>query len=100
MRSKSEVIIANMLVLEELPFVYEKPLYAPEGKIVKSDVSIAKNYLNEQTLPSQRLRRNLKNIVLFRTDSLCPTLINTSVGTDPEMHHPYAVKFFGIYQLQ
>lgn len=28
-RSKSEVIIANMLVEEDVPFVYEDPLYAP-----------------------------------------------------------------------
>ena len=29
-RSKSEVIIANMLVQEEVPFVYEEPLSAPD----------------------------------------------------------------------
>ena len=105
---------------------------APEGKIVKSDVSVAKNYLSEQEMRSlerivsayldlaedraerhipmtmedwakrldlflmaddrevlqdagkitaeiarQKLRPNLKNIVSFRTDCLCLTLIST-----------------------
>ncbi len=105
---------------------------APEGKIVKSDVSVAKNYLSEQEMRSlerivsayldlaedraerhipmtmedwskrldlflmaddrevlqdagkitviltrQKLKLNLKNIVLFRTDCLCLTLIST-----------------------
>lgn len=77
----------------------------PEGKIVKSDVSIAKNYLNEQEmrslerivpafldlaedraerhipmtmgdwrLLSPELKRNLKNIISYKTDYLCQTL--------------------------
>ena len=30
-RSESEVIIANILAKEEIPYVYEEPLYAPDG---------------------------------------------------------------------
>ncbi len=43
---------------------------APEGKIVKSDVSIAKNYLTEQEMRSleriisARIRRKCKEIII------------------------------------
>ena len=40
MRSKSEVIIANMLVSEEVPFVYEEPLYAPDGTMFLPDFTV------------------------------------------------------------
>lgn len=39
-RSKSEVIIANMLVSEEVPFVYEEPLYAPDGTMCLPDFTV------------------------------------------------------------
>ena len=39
-RSKSEVIIANMLVSEEVPFSYEKPLYAPDGTMFLPDFTV------------------------------------------------------------
>ena len=36
-RSKSEVIIANMLIDNEIPFEYEKPLYAKDGSMYLPD---------------------------------------------------------------
>lgn len=39
-RSKSEVIIANMLAAEEVPFVYEQPLYAPDGTMFLPDFTV------------------------------------------------------------
>lgn len=39
-RSKSEVIIVNMLVAEEVPFVYEAPLYAPDGTMFLPDFTV------------------------------------------------------------
>ena len=39
-RSKSEVIIANMLVNEDVPFEYEKPLYAPDGTMYLPDFTV------------------------------------------------------------
>lgn len=39
-RSKSEVIIANMLVSEEVPFLYEEPLYAPDGTMFLPDFTV------------------------------------------------------------
>lgn len=39
-RSKSEVIIANMLVAEEVPFIYEQPLYAPDGTMFLPDFTV------------------------------------------------------------
>lgn len=39
-RSKSEVIIANMLVEEEVPFIYEEPLYAPDGTVFLPDFTV------------------------------------------------------------
>lgn len=39
-RSKSEVIIANMLEEEEIPFAYEKPLYAPDGTMFLPDFTV------------------------------------------------------------
>lgn len=39
-RSKSEVIIANMLVSEDVPFIYEKPLYAPDGTMFLPDFTV------------------------------------------------------------
>jgi len=39
-RSKSEVIIANMLFDRDIPFEYEKPLYAPDGSFYLPDFSI------------------------------------------------------------
>ena len=39
-RSKSEVIIANMLSSENVPFVYEKPLYAPDGTMFLPDFTV------------------------------------------------------------
>ena len=39
-RSKSEVIIANMLVSEDVPFVYEEPLYAPDGTMFLPDFTV------------------------------------------------------------
>lgn len=39
-RSKSEVIIANMLVQEEVPFVYEEPLFAPDGTMFLPDFTV------------------------------------------------------------
>ena len=39
-RSKSEVIIANMLVSEEVPFVYEEPLYAKDGTMYLPDFTV------------------------------------------------------------
>jgi hypothetical protein len=40
-RSKSEVIIANMLSEREIPFLYEKPLYAPDGSFYLPDFTIS-----------------------------------------------------------
>ncbi len=39
-RSKSEVIIANMLTEREIPFQYEMPLYAPDGTFYLPDFTI------------------------------------------------------------
>ena len=39
-RSKSEVIIANLLCEEEVPFEYEKPLYAPDGTMFLPDFTV------------------------------------------------------------
>ncbi len=39
-RSKSEVIIANMLFEREIAFEYEKPLYAPDGTFYLPDFTI------------------------------------------------------------
>ncbi len=39
-RSKSEVIIANMLFEREIAFDYEKPLYAPDGSFYLPDFTI------------------------------------------------------------
>lgn len=39
-RSKSEVIIANMLSQENVPFVYEEPLYAPDGTMYLPDFTV------------------------------------------------------------
>lgn len=39
-RSKSEVIIANMLQTEEIPFEYEVPLYAPDGTMYLPDFTV------------------------------------------------------------
>jgi hypothetical protein len=39
-RSKSEVIIANMLFDREIAFDYEKPLYAPDGSFYLPDFTI------------------------------------------------------------
>jgi exodeoxyribonuclease V alpha subunit len=39
-RSKSEVIIANMLFEREIPFKYEVPLYAPDGTFYLPDFSV------------------------------------------------------------
>jgi exodeoxyribonuclease V alpha subunit len=39
-RSKSEVIIANMLAEREIPFQYEMPLYAPDGTFYLPDFTI------------------------------------------------------------
>jgi hypothetical protein len=40
-RSKSEVIIANMLTDRDIPFLYEMPLYAPDGTFYLPDFTIA-----------------------------------------------------------
>jgi len=39
-RSKSEVIIANMLVSEDIPFVYEEPLFASDGSMYLPDFTV------------------------------------------------------------
>jgi exodeoxyribonuclease V alpha subunit len=39
-RSKSEVIIANLLSSREIPFEYEVPLYAPDGTFYLPDFTI------------------------------------------------------------
>lgn len=39
-RSKSEVIIANILVAEEVPFIYEEPLFAPDGSMYLPDFTV------------------------------------------------------------
>lgn len=39
-RSKSEVIIANMLVDRDIPFKYEEPLYAADGTIYLPDFTV------------------------------------------------------------
>ena len=39
-RSKSEVIIANMLFERDIPFSYEVPLRAPDGTVVLPDFTI------------------------------------------------------------
>lgn len=39
-RSKSEVIIANILVSEDIPFIYEEPLYAPDGTMFLPDFTV------------------------------------------------------------
>ena len=39
-RSKSEVIIANMLVDRDIPFKYEKPLYAADGTMYLPDFTV------------------------------------------------------------
>jgi hypothetical protein len=39
-RSKSEVIIANMLFERDVPFSYEKPLYAPDGTFYLPDFTV------------------------------------------------------------
>ncbi len=39
-RSKSEVIIANILVSEDVPFTYEEPLFAPDGSMYLPDFTV------------------------------------------------------------
>lgn len=39
-RSKSEVIIANLLTQREIPFEYETPLYAPDGSFYLPDFTV------------------------------------------------------------
>jgi exodeoxyribonuclease V alpha subunit len=39
-RSKSEVIIANMLFERDMPFNYESPLFAPDGTFVLPDFTV------------------------------------------------------------
>jgi hypothetical protein len=39
-RSKSEVIIANMLFQRDIPFTYETPLFAPDGTFVLPDFTL------------------------------------------------------------
>jgi hypothetical protein len=39
-RSKSEVIIANMLFERDIPFIYEMALYAQDGTMVLPDFTI------------------------------------------------------------
>lgn len=39
-RSKSEVIIANMLFDRDIPFTYEEPLYAPDGTFYLPDFTV------------------------------------------------------------
>jgi hypothetical protein len=39
-RSKSEVIISNMLFDRDIAFEYEKPLYAPDGTFYLPDFTI------------------------------------------------------------
>lgn len=39
-RSKSEVIIANMLYERDIPFCYERPLFAPDGSFYLPDFTI------------------------------------------------------------
>jgi hypothetical protein len=39
-RSKSEVIIANMMAEREIPFLYEVPLYAPDGTFYLPDFTV------------------------------------------------------------
>ena len=39
-RSKSEVIIANMLADRNIPFIYEMPLYAPDGTLYLPDFTL------------------------------------------------------------
>ena len=39
-RSKSEVIIANLLTKNEIPFEYETPLYAPDGTFYLPDFTV------------------------------------------------------------
>ncbi len=39
-RSKSEAIIANLLVDREIPFKYEEPLYAPDGTMYLPDFTV------------------------------------------------------------
>lgn len=39
-RSKSEVIIANLLFEEDVPFEYEVPLYAPDGTVYLPDFTV------------------------------------------------------------
>jgi len=40
-RSKSEVIIANLLFHDEIPFEYETPLYAPDGSMYLPDFTVS-----------------------------------------------------------
>lgn len=42
-RSKSEVIIANMLAEREIPFRYEAPLFAPDGTFYLPDFTVTWN---------------------------------------------------------
>ena len=39
-RSKSEVIIANLLVHNDIPFIYEQPLYASDGTMYLPDFTV------------------------------------------------------------
>ena len=39
-RSKSEVIIANLLTDRGIPFIYEEPLFAPDGTFYLPDFTI------------------------------------------------------------
>ena len=39
-RSKSEVIIANLLYAKEIPFKYEEPLFAPDGTMFLPDFTV------------------------------------------------------------
>jgi len=65
-RSKSEVIIANILADLNIPFLYEVPLYAPDGTMYLPDFTI--NIHGEQwywehlgMLTNQKYREHWEN---------------------------------------
>ena len=54
-RSKSEVIISNILFDRDIAFFYEKPLYAPDGSFYLPDFTIiwrGENYYWEHLGPA------------------------------------------------
>lgn len=86
-RSKSEVIIANMLTDNEIPFVYEEPLYASDGTMYLPDFTVnfrGETYYWEHVgmLDKQRYANHWKEKEAWYQKNFPGKLITTFEGND------------------